>query len=40
MRQILQVYNRVMVLVCCQNFVSAQYLVNELMEFDQFLRMH
>ena len=29
-----------MALGCCQNFISAQYLVNELMAFDQILHMH
>ena len=29
------IYNRVMALEWCQNFVSAQYLENELMEFDE-----
>ena len=40
MCQFLQIYNRVMALVDCKNFVSAQYLVNESMEFDQILHMH
>ena len=33
------IYNMVMALGC-QKFVSAQYLVNELMEFDQISHMH
>ena len=32
----MQIYNRVMALDYHQNFVSAQYLDNELMELDQF----
>ena len=35
-----QIYNTVMALGYCQNFVSAQFFVNELMEFDQILYMH
>ena len=35
-----QIYNTVMALGYCQNFVSTQYLGNRLMEFDQVLRMH
>ena len=35
MFQFLKIYNMVMSLGCCQNVVSAQYLVNELIEFDQ-----
>ena len=34
------IYNRVMVLEWCQNFVSVQYLENKFMEFDQVLHMH
>ena len=39
---IFQIYNMVMALCCCQNLVSAHYLVNKLMvmEFDQILHMH
>ena len=33
--QFVSVYIRVMALGCCQNFVSAQYLVNESMKYDQ-----
>ena len=40
MCQFLQIFNRVIALVYCQNCVSAQYLLNELMEFDQILHMH
>ena len=40
MRQILHIYNRVMALDLCQNFVSSQHLENELMEFDQVLHLH
>ena len=40
MFQFLKIYNMVMSLGCCQNVVSAQYLVNELIEFDQILHMH
>ena len=40
MRQFSQIYNTVMVLGYRQNFVSAQYLGNKLMEFDQVLYMH
>ena len=40
MRPFLQIYYTVMPLGYCQNFVSAQYLVNESMEFDQILHMH
>ena len=40
MRNFSQIYNRVMALDGCQNFISAQYLENELMEFDQILHMH
>ena len=39
-RQFLQIYNRVMALGYSQNFVSAQYFVNNFMEFDQILHMH
>ena len=39
-RQFLLIYNRVMALDSCRNFVSAQYLKNKLMEFDQILHMH
>ena len=39
MRQFSQIYNRVVALGRCQNFISAQYLVNELMECDQILHM-
>ena len=38
-RQFSQIHNRVMPLYSYQNFVSAQYLENELMEFDQILHM-
>ena len=38
MCQFLQIYNMVMALGC-QNFVFAQYLVDELMEIDQILLM-
>ena len=34
------IYNRVMALEWCQDFLSAQYLENELMEFDQVLHVH
>ena len=34
-----QTYNRVMALDCCQNFVSAQYLENKVLDFDQILHM-
>ena len=42
MHPFLQIYNTVMDLCCCQNFISAQYmyLVNKSMEFDQILHMH
>ena len=40
MHQYLLLYNTVIALGFCQNFVSAQYLVKELMEFDQFLHVH
>ena len=40
MHQFLQISNRVMALDSCQNLVSAQYLENEVMEFDQSLVMH
>ena len=36
-RQFSQIYNMVMDLGYCQNFVSAQYLKNESMECDQIL---
>ena len=39
MRQFLQLYNTVMTLGYCQNFVSAQILVNKSMEFDKILHM-
>ena len=35
-----QLYNTVIALGYCQNFVSAQYLVQELMEFNQVMHMH
>ena len=35
-----QIYNMGMALRCCQNFVSAQYLVNKEIELDQILHMH
>ena len=38
--QFSKINNSVMVLDWCQNFVSAQYLDNKLMEFDQILHMH
>ena len=34
------IFNRVMALDQCQNFVCAQYLVNEFVDFDQILHMH
>ena len=37
---IFAIYNMVMALVCCQNFISAQYLGNKLMEFDNVSQMH
>ena len=40
MRQLSQIYNRVIALDFRQNFISAQYLVKKLMEFDQILYMH
>ena len=39
MGQFLQIYNRVMALDYHQNFVSTQYLENELIELDQTLHM-
>ena len=36
MGQFSLIYNMVMALGYCQNFVSAQYLGNKLIEFDQF----
>ena len=38
-RQCSQIYNTVVALDYCQNFVSAQYFGNRLMEFDQVLHM-
>ena len=35
----LQLYNRVMALGYCQKFVSAQYFLSEVMEFDQIVHM-
>ena len=35
MRHFSQIYNRVMVIDYCQNFICAQYLKNEEMEFNQ-----
>ena len=40
MHQIRQLYNTVMALGYCQNFIFAQYLVNKMMEFDKILYMH
>ena len=34
------IYNTVMALGYCQNYVSAPYLVNQSMEFDQILCIH
>ena len=39
MRQIWEIYNAVMALDYCQNFISAQYIEKELMELDQSLQM-
>ena len=38
--QFSQIYNMVKTIGCCQNFVSAWYPVNKLVEFDQILHMH
>ena len=38
--QFSRINNRLMALDLGQNFVSAQYLENQLIEFDQILRMH
>ena len=40
MRQFSQIYNRVMALDRCHNFISAQYLENKLLEIDHILHMH
>ena len=37
---LLQIYKRVMALGYSQHYISAQNLVNELMDFDQILHMH
>ena len=37
MRQILQIYNRVMALESSQNFVTVQYLKNEWKDFNKIL---
>ena len=36
----LQIYPRVLIIIYCQNFVSAQYPLNKWMEFDQILHIH
>ena len=35
-----QIYNRVTALGCCLNFITAQFLLNELTELDKILHMH
>ena len=39
-RHFSQMYYTAMTLGCCLNFVSAQYIVNALMKFDQILRIY
>ena len=40
LHQFAQIYNRVMALDSCQNFISAQYLKNKSMEFYKILHIH